>query len=61
MSAEQREKFLAEACQGDSVLYAEIASLLSYRLAFFAVAFCVLAAAAWQLVTARQAGARRVT
>src|SRR2546423_2676217 len=33
LSPEQREKFLAEACQGDPALYAEIASLLSsYRL-----------------------------
>lgn len=34
-------------------LFALIASLLSYRMAFLAVAACVFAAAAWQLVTAR--------
>jgi MFS family permease len=42
-------------------LFALIASALSYRLAFFAVAACVFAAAAWQLATARNGSARRVT
>ncbi len=34
--------------------FALIASLLSYRLAFFAVAACILLAAIWQLVAARR-------
>ncbi|CAN5715547.1 N/A [soil metagenome] len=34
-------------------LFALIASLVSYRMAFFAVAACVLAAAVWQLLAAR--------
>ena len=34
-------------------LFALIASMLSYRMAFFAVAACVLAAAVWQLLAAR--------
>jgi MFS family permease len=42
-------------------LFALIASALSYRMAFFAVAVCVLAAAAWQLAAARKGSARRVT
>ena len=35
-------------------LFALIASTLSYRMAFFAVAACVLASAIWQLVAARR-------
>ena len=42
-------------------LFALIASALSYRMAFFAVAVCVLAAATWQLAAARKGSARRVT
>jgi MFS family permease len=38
-------------------IFAAIASLASYRMAFFAVAACVLAAALWQIAMAR----RRVT
>ena len=34
-------------------LFALIAALVSYRMAFFAVAACVLAAAIWQLLAAR--------
>jgi MFS family permease len=36
-------------------IFALIAATLSYRTAFFAVAACVLASAAWQLVSARSA------
>jgi predicted MFS family arabinose efflux permease len=35
-------------------LFALIASMASYRLAFFSVAACVLAAAVWQLLAARR-------
>ncbi len=35
-------------------LFALIASVLSYRMAFFAVALCVLVSAVWQLVAARR-------
>jgi MFS family permease len=35
-------------------LFALIASVLSYRMAFFAVAACVLLAALWQLIAARR-------
>ncbi|TMJ28501.1 MAG: MFS transporter [Alphaproteobacteria bacterium] len=35
-------------------LFALIASLVSYRMAFFAVSACVLASAVWQLVAARR-------
>ena len=42
-------------------LFALIASALSYRMAFFAVAVCVLAAAAWQLATARKGSVPSVT
>jgi predicted MFS family arabinose efflux permease len=42
-------------------IFALIAATVSYRIAFFAVAACVLAAAAWQLATARNASAPGVT
>jgi MFS family permease len=35
-------------------IFALIASLMSYRMAFFAVAACVLAAAVWQIAAARR-------
>ena len=38
-------------------IFALIASMLSYRMAFFAVAACVLAAAVWQLLAARTTSA----
>ena len=42
-------------------IFALIAATVSYRIAFFAVAACVLAAAIWQLLAARKGSARCVT